>query len=280
MKTKHKIALAKLAYHTAHSARSILGKSDIDVFEREGLSYELDLRQGIDFSIFLLRSFEPETRKALRRLVRPGDTVMDIGANIGAHTLTLASLVGDRGRVIACEPTDFAFRKLVRNIGLNPGLASRISEMQCFVSSTHRHAVPEEIYSGWPLVGGEDLHPKHLGTREASDEATCRSVDEIAATEKVGRVALIKMDVDGWECDVLSGATEVLARHKPTFVMEVAPYVLVERGASLQRFLSFFGRGGYRFYDERTSAPLPMSERELGAMIRDGEGRNVIAKAD
>ncbi len=280
MKTKHKIALAKLAYHVTHAARTIAKRPDVDVFERSGLNYELDLRQGIDFSIFLLRSFEPETKKALGRLVRPGDTVMDIGANIGAHTLTLAKLVGETGRVVACEPTDFAFRKLVRNIRLNPTLSNRIAAMQCFVSATHRVAVPQEIYSGWPLVGGEDLHPKHLGTRETSDEATCRSVDEIARTEKLDCISLIKMDVDGWECDVLAGATEVMARHRPTFVMEVAPYVLFERGASLQEFLSFFNRAGYRFYDERTSAAIPMGERELGALIRDGEGRNIVARTE
>ncbi len=280
MRTKHKIALAKLAYHVTHAARLVAGRSDVDVFERDGVSYELDLRQGIDFSIFLLRSFEPETKKALNRLVRPGDTVLDIGANIGAHTLTLASLVGESGKVIACEPTDYAYRKLTRNIRLNPHLAGRIFAIQSFVSATHREAVPQEIYSSWPLVGGEDLHPKHLGTREASDAAICRSVDEIAGTEKLERIGLIKMDVDGWECDVLAGAVEVMAQHKPIFVMEVAPYVLVERGASLQQFLSFFKDANYRFYDERTSAALPMGERELGALIRDGEGRNVVARAD
>jgi len=78
---------------------------------------------------------------------------------------------------------------------------------------------------------------------------------------------------------VLRGASNLVTSMRPVFVMELAPYVLEERGASLDELLSFFVPNGYRFCDERTDKPLPSSAPELLRMIADGEGFNVIARA-
>ena len=64
----------------------------------------------------------------------------------------------------------------------------------------------------------------------------------------------------------------------PVFVMELAPYVLEERGSSLDELLSFFVPNGYVFYDEQTQKPLPASARELQRMIAIGAGINAIAR--
>ena len=55
--------------------------------------------------------YEPENLRAYRRVVQPGFVVLDIGANIGSHTLPLAQMVGPSGRVYSFEPTDYAFGK-------------------------------------------------------------------------------------------------------------------------------------------------------------------------
>jgi len=93
-------------------------------------------------------------------------------------------------------------------------------------------------------------------------------------------VSLVKLDVDGFECDVLRGATVLIRDVRPIFVMELAPYLLEERGTSLDELLSYFVANGYRFYDERTVKALPMSARELHRMISDGESINAIARID
>ena len=278
MKTIHKIAAARAIYHAIHAGRALLGRTDQEIVVRNGVTYSLDLSQGIDFAIFLANIYERQTRAALRKLVAPGSLVLDIGANIGAHTLHLAQLVGPSGLVMAFEPTDFAFRKLSRNLELNPSLATRVKAYHCFLTASDGVNVPDAIYSSWPLAVEAGLHAKHLGREMLTEQAQARSLDSILSERADRKVQLVKLDVDGFECDVLRGATAMLRDVRPTFIMELSPYVLEERGTSLDELLSYFVPNGYAFYDERTQKPLPSSARELHRMIPDGSGINAIAR--
>jgi FkbM family methyltransferase len=279
MKTVHKIALARTLYRVVRMGRTLAGQPDHGVFTRDGLAYELDLSQGIDFAIFL-GIYERWTRAALRNLVAPSALALDIGANIGAHTLHLAQLVGPSGKVIAFEPTDFAFRKLRRNLDLNPSLAGRVTASHCFLTSDDEVSVPQAVYSSWPLERQAGLHAKHLGREMDTASARARSLDSVLGEFGNRKVQLVKLDVDGFECDVLSGATTLLREVRPIFVMELAPYGLQERGTSLEQLLSYFVPNGYAFYDERTNKRLPSSALELNRMIADGSGFNVVARVD
>lgn len=265
--------------------RALGNRTDRCVVKRGGITYDLDLGQGIDFAIYLGGIFERSTRHALSELVLPSATVLDIGANVGAHTLHLAQCVGPRGNVLAFEPTEFAFRKLVRNIEINPQIGSRVTPYNCFLAADDKADVPATIYSSWPLTEaaqnttGEDFHAKHLGQAKSARTAQARSIDSILADRADPRVQLVKLDVDGFECDILRGAKMLLRESRPIFVMELAPYVLEERGASLAELLDVFTSNNYRFYDERTKKQLPSNAAGFDDLIADGESINVIASA-
>jgi FkbM family methyltransferase len=280
MKTATKIAIARTLHHVVRSGRSLAGLPDNGTFSRRGITYELDLAQGIDFAIYLGGMFERSTAVALARLTEPSSLVLDIGANIGAHTLLSASLVGPNGRVMAFEPTDFAFRKLRRNLDLNPQLASRVETFRCFLTANDGSSVPGAIYSSWPLAVETGLHPKHLGREMQTDQAQARSLDSVLADRADRRVQLVKLDVDGFECDVLRGATAMLRDQRPVFVMELAPYSLEERGSSLDELLSYFVPNGYSFYTLLSRRRLPSTARELQRLVADGASVNVVVRAD
>ena len=140
-----------------------------------------------------------------------------------------------------------------------------------------------------PLAGGlivvtcalwmtMDSIAKHLGREMQTESAQARSLDSILRERADRKVQLVKLDVDGFECDVLRGATSLLRDTRPVFVMELAPYVLEERGASLDQLLAYFIPNGYVFYDERTEKRLPSEAKELQRMLADGESMNVIAR--
>jgi FkbM family methyltransferase len=279
LKTTHKFALVRAAYRTIKLARGLFGLGTQCQVTRDGLRYDLDLSQAIDLTIFVLGRFEPSTAAAFRRHVKPGVTVLDIGANIGAQTLQLARLVGPCGRVLSFEPTAFAFAKLRRNLQLNPQIAGQVTALQCFLTGKDTKILPASVYSSWSLQRSAEAHEKHLGVPMATAGARSATLDRVLAEHAVEKVDLVKLDVDGFECDVLAGAIEMIRRDRPTFVMEIMPYGLVEQGASLSQLLNFLTPFGYRLYDERSEALLPSEAAALERMIGEGASRNVIARA-
>src|SRR5687767_12418481 len=101
LSTRTKMFLARVAQGVVMAGLRIVGQGPEVIVRRGGLRWKLDLEEGIDFAIFIMGALEPSAVAAYRDLVRPGATVLDIGANIGAHTLPLAKAVGPTGRVLA-----------------------------------------------------------------------------------------------------------------------------------------------------------------------------------
>lgn len=276
--TKTKIRLAGIAYRAIAALRGLVGRGPHTTVNRRGIRWQLDLSEGIDFSIYLLGSFEPSTVSAYERLIRHGNTVIDIGANIGAHTLPLARCAGERGRVIAFEPTQFAYEKLRRNISLNPALAKRIRAEQIMLTATPAEPLAGTLYSSWRVTGNsETRHRKHLGEAMPTDGARAMPLDDYLAASGIARVDFIKMDVDGHECAVLHGAARTLATSRPVLLMEIMPYGLSETGASLEQLLTQLRSSGYRLQRLEDHAPLPADAENLAALIPAGGSINVIA---
>jgi FkbM family methyltransferase len=275
--TKTKIALARLAQRPVMWGRRLRGVGPQATVRRRGLTWALDLNEGIDFAIYLMGAFEPETVRAYGQIVRPGMTVLDIGANVGAHTLHLARLVGDAGRVVAFEPTDWAFAKLQANLALNPEIARRVTPIQAFLVDRDDREVAAEVPASWPL-DGRDVHPKLRGRAMTVAGATATTLDAWLAQAKVEQVGFVKMDVDGHECSVLAGAAEMLARDRPTILLEISPYILEVRGGSLGALLGQLEAAGYRLHGLGDGAPLPRDRVALAGAIPTGAGINAIAR--
>jgi FkbM family methyltransferase len=277
--TKLKVTLASIAYRTIAIGRGAIGKDDCANVRRGGAMWSLDLREGIDFSIYLLGAFEKSTVVTLQKLVRPGDTVFDIGANIGAHTLGMAQSVGPAGKVFAFEPTDFAFEKLKRNLALNPQLQARTSAHQILLAATSSAALDPQIYASWPLKTDDAVHPKHRGRLVTTANATIDTLDDFVEREGITRLDLIKIDVDGHEFPVLQGAVRTLTKFHPTLVMEMSPYVHAEHNKSFGDFVALLRDAGYSLRDVDTWNSLPLKAEELEALIPDGASINVIAES-
>ncbi len=174
----------------------------------DGAWYELHLGEMIDLALYL-QQFEPDVRAAIRRVTRPGMTVLDIGANVGAHTLLFSSLVGPSGRVVAFEPTDFAFAKLRKNVALNPGLGVETVRMALADHTTPQQEV--DFRASWQTDGQKGNGPSTVDMIR---------LDEWAAQHDLSTVDVIKLDVDGYEYPVIAGGRQTIARTQPTFIIE------------------------------------------------------------
>ena len=276
MKTKTKVLIAKMLSSAILAVRG--GRDRSVEATRRGIRYRLDLKEGIDLAIYL-GVYENSTVRAYRKLIRRGDWVLDIGANIGAHTLQFADLVGDGGRVIAFEPTDFAFSKLMTNIGLNPSLSGRIVANQLMLvdsDATPRDSLTK-LYSSWPLTAEKELHPDHQGRQMTTTGARSTTLDAYCRSSATPRVDVIKMDVDGYEIDVLRGARSMMRQYHPVFIMELCPYLLEERGFGVEEILEIFRSQDYGMRDIVNGALLPADPRGIHDLIPRGSSVNVIA---
>ena len=278
MKTLQKIFLARMAQRPILAARTLMGKGPVLKTRRGGLSWRLDLREGIDFSIFLLGAFERDTVHWYRKQIRPGDTVLDIGANIGAHTLPMAEAVGPSGRIIAVEPTEYAFGKLTANLGLNNEIMTRVTPIQAFLTDGSEKELPTSIYSSWPLEKDEGLHAQHHGRMQTTAGAKATTVNDLLAQLEVTAVNLVKLDVDGFEGQVLGGASLLFSKFRPIFVMELAPYHLAEHGTTLLTLLDIFKMADYEFRGLKDNKVIPMDEGYLRTKIPSGSGWNITAR--
>jgi FkbM family methyltransferase len=185
----------------------------------DGLLMELDSRNWIDWNLLFRGKYEPHITRLLQRLARVGGVAVDIGANIGTHTLTLARTLGPTGMVLAFEPNPLVQSVLERNVALNSLLGVQVFD--CALGDKAgvlplRVPKAESVeYSNMGLVSLVALDSPHdLVAVEV------RTLDEVVRQAGCTRVDLVKIDVQGYECRVLTGMQEVLAQHSPVVIFE------------------------------------------------------------
>jgi FkbM family methyltransferase len=147
----------------------------------------------------------------LEQICGPRDVVIEVGANIGAHTVGLAKRVGPMGYVLAFEPQRLVFQNLCANIALNS-----LTNVECHwaaVGATQGFVtVPELDFSQRNNFGGLSLVNVRQGRR-----VPCVTLDDFLG---LPRVRLIKIDVEGMESDVITGGKQVIAKFKPFLYVE------------------------------------------------------------
>ena len=129
MKTKNKILVAKII---SFFLTFFYKKNQIHT--KNKIKWCLDLNEGIDLSIFLFGTSEKKIN-SLKKLFKLNEKliIIDIGANIGSISLPLAKIF-NKSKIFAIEPTNYAFKKLTKNLNLNKDLKKNISLNQVFLS--------------------------------------------------------------------------------------------------------------------------------------------------
>jgi FkbM family methyltransferase len=172
--------------------------------------------------------------------VRPGMHALDIGANVGYYTALLASLVGPKGSVVACEPDPGNATLLRRTIAANAFSHVRLVEAavsdQVGRATLHQDAAWHGVHS---LARENCVNQSNLRV----DVATV-TVDALLA-DGPGRFDFVKIDAQGAEARILAGATALLRQPHLTVLMEVWPYGLRTLGDSLAAVTDPFHRHGF-----------------------------------
>ncbi len=183
-------------------------------------------------SLDLYGEFSEGEVEVFRQTVRPGDWVLDVGANIGAHTLFFARHVGPEGRVLAFEPQRLVFQTLCANMALNS-----IANVWCYPQAVGEKAgqimVPCLDPAEENNFGGLAL--ENCGHGEPVGVIAIDSLD-------LPRCDFMKIDVEGTERAVLAGAVDTVVRFKPWL------YVENDRHEHSHELVHLIDGLGYRMY--------------------------------
>jgi FkbM family methyltransferase len=156
----------------------------------------------------LLGTYEPFMQEALRRFVRPGAVVYDVGGHVGFHSLYAALLAGPIGRVIAFEPDPEAIETLRREVSANPEL--HVEVVGCALSDA----------SGALQLDTSIESSQARITPSGAVRVEGRTVDSLVFAGELPPPNVIKIDVEGHEGQVLRGATGALREFKPVVLCD------------------------------------------------------------
>lgn len=167
------------------------------------------------------------------QIIRPGHTVLDVGANIGGYTLPFAQAVGPSGTVWAYEPQPVVFQNLCANLALNGLVNTRAFNAGCGADSG-QIMVPPIRYDTQGNFGGVslDMFKEH-------GEATPIPIYKLDEHFTGRRLDFMKIDVEGMELDVLQGAQELIRKFQPII------YAENDRKEKSEALLQFIFDSGY-----------------------------------
>jgi FkbM family methyltransferase len=187
---------------------------------------------GVGRALDLYGEFSEGEVNLFRQIVQPGNAVVEVGANIGAHTVFLARHVGRTGTVLAIEPQRILFQTLCANMALN-NISMAVCYHQAAGAEHGSLLVPETDYTCENNFGALSL-----GNYEHGEPVPVIPLDAM----KLQECNFIKIDVEGMEEDVLRGAVGIIARFKPILYVENDR---PEKSDSLIRFIDALGYSMY-----------------------------------
>ena len=197
----------------------------------------------------------------LQRYVKPGTFVIDVGANVGFFTLKFGKWVSAGGKVIAIEPEHINYVRLQRAVAA-AGLAAKVETI---------NAAAAEMVS----EGRLELNPLHPGDHKLGADGVPVSlvtIDHLMEVHHWSEVSLIKIDVQGAEARVLTGAAETIEKFRPSLFVEIDNECLERYGSNAYQLLTSCIHAGYTIHllaDNAVSPALQIdqileSERKKG----------------
>jgi FkbM family methyltransferase len=200
-----------------------------------------------DFRAMLTESYDIILSEIFRKTLRPGDIVIDVGANVGYVSALAASYVGPSGEVHGFEPLPACFERLRVLQTLNP-------RHKLVFTNAALGEEPGELPISYDPRGGSrnaTLVPGYSNPMNVL--VPVMRLDEYVSLKisRPERIKIIKIDVEGFEFPVLLGAEKFLAKTacRPLIVCEVKPYELRKCGFTLEMFDQYMKKFGYHTYD-------------------------------
>jgi FkbM family methyltransferase len=203
------------------------------------LRMELDLAEWTQMQLMKQNWLEPLTLKLYESLLKPGDTFIDVGAHVGFHSLVARHLVGPNGLIIAIEPQPYNAQKILAN-----WRANGFVNLKLYVAA----AGPQ---NGWVTLHDQVVTDRSVltllekgGKNQAQGfEVPLIRLDSVIEKQQVKRIKVLKLDVEGYESEVMKGLGE-LQKRVDNIIFEFFAKPQFEKGN--QNLLSAIETAGYK----------------------------------
>jgi len=168
----------------------------------------------IEWTILSTGTYENEINKLIRISLKPGDNAIDIGGNIGLQSIRMGQCVGETGKVYAFEPLNYLQAKFKRNMALNR--ATNVTLLPFALSDTEGQTEFSIDDNAWNQ-GTFNLNNTNGASKQL---VTVKTGDNVPEIQALTSIALIKIDVEGFEYQVLQGLQQTLQKHHPRIIFE------------------------------------------------------------
>lgn len=198
---------------------------------------------GVELALYQTGTYEKGTIQLLGDFLKQGSIFMDIGANIGLMSTIASKIVGEKGRVYAVEANPKTIEVLRHNCAIN--LCDNIEILPIALASEKGSAI---LYENWNVNrGGASLISQG---DEHGITVSKERLDDLFSPDSP--VHLVKIDVEGFELEVLKGGVDWFKTQQPVFIIEVSTQRSNQEGATPESIISFVANfGNYSFYKQK-----------------------------
>jgi FkbM family methyltransferase len=206
---------------------------------RYGVRFECDLKDKVTREIYYT-GFSNRDCRILKGLVKPGQVILDAGANVGYFSLLCAKWLRGRGTVHSFEPFPETGQRFERNLELNPAIRQLVH--------IHRVALSDSTGTMGMTVPDEGNKGCNFLSSSGTVRVDATTLDSFCKEERLTRVDLVKVDVEGSELALVRGAEQSIRRFRPILMIEVNPSALARFGQTAAGLIEAICRLRYRLH--------------------------------
>lgn len=225
-----------------------MNKLNVDFFQvdNEIEQKTLAILTGDYFTSYLkaIKCYERCFTDFAHQVIKAGDLAIDIGANLGYHTVTMGELVGNDGSVISFEPQRIIFQQLNCNVFLN-GLGNVYTFPYALGENKGEVFIEEPNYynvGDWPNV--TNIGDTSINTERRGVQVHQITVDSLNLT----KLNFVKIDIQGSELGCLKGAAQTIFKFKPYIFIEIEERQLNKFGLTSNDLISYIKNIGYKLF--------------------------------
>lgn len=218
------------------------------VYKFSDVAFDFDFSFSHKIKKMYFGTFQPIISEILKKYLKPGDTFIDVGANVGYFSFVAIQIVGKGGQAHAFEPVKEYFDKLELFFKINKDYKIFVNKM----ALGEKNQNLDIFIKGGSDIGNNTFFPELLGSNNPNKESVqVIRLDEYIKQKNVKNIKLIKIDVEGFEFAALKGLSGYFSECSknnsfPVIVCEVVPEAYAKFGARVEDLFSFMA--GYNYY--------------------------------